>query len=231
MSSLLSRAVARAVLLSPRIVEENLARAERAGIVPRAPNPWQVTLGVARMWHRVLFRSDTIGTCRHHPVRQGWRARLLHHRPLRFPFLLAERAVAPWDFSGLLSGPDRIIAHLLGAHHDAEQFVYDLEILRCHPGALERLRDLTRKLLTRDDARSRWLRDLVVYERYHDNLLAAVERALADPQAATAAPTDDPDISFAAYLRWCERQPPTPAATWRAWRRGQLTLSSHPEPA
>ncbi len=228
---LASRAVTRALLLSPRTVAANLARAERAGVVPRAPTPFQVALGVLRMWHRVLFRSDTIGTCRHHPVRSSWRARLLEHRPIRFPFLLAEKAVAPWDFSGLLSSPERIIAHLLGAHHDAQQFVYDLEILRCHPGALERLHARTQQLIARDDARSRWLRDLVVYERYHENLLAAVERALHGEDALGDADGADPDISFAAYLRWCARQPPTLAAAWHAWRRGRLSLSSHPEAA
>lgn len=218
--------LSRVVLLSPQTVVANLERVALAGIVAETPNPWQLTLGVLRMWHRVLFRSETIGTCRQHPVRRSWRARLMHHRPLRFPFLLAERAVTPWDFSGLLSPPERIIAHLLGAHHDEQQFVYDLQILRCHPGALERVRDLARDVVENDHPRSRWLRDLVVYERYHENLLAAVERALAGSDALSDRVRRDPDISFSGYLGWCARQPATPEATYRAWRRGRFSLSS-----
>jgi hypothetical protein len=221
--------LSRLLLIRPERVVENLARVERAQVVPRVPNPWQLTLGVLRMWHRVIFRSDTIGTSSDESRRPGWRARAMHIRPLRFPFLLAERAVAPWDFSGLLSSPERITAHLLGAFHDREQFVYDLEILRCHPGALERVRDLARDVVERDNGRSRWLKDLVVYEGYHERLLEAVERALEggvldDLDAATAA---DPDVTFAGYIAWCARQPETPEATWQAWRDGRFSLSSH----
>ncbi|MBX3275021.1 MAG: hypothetical protein KF729_32450 [Sandaracinaceae bacterium] len=129
--------LARYLLLFPNRVETNLAAVERAGLVPVTPNPWQITLGVARMWHRVLFRSETIGTCAADPVRPSWRARLLERRPLRFPFLVRERAIAPLDFSGLASPPERIIRHLLGAHHDANQFAYDLALLSVHPGKLE----------------------------------------------------------------------------------------------
>jgi hypothetical protein len=221
----------RLVLISPRTVADNLARVERAGLVEQAPNAWQITLGVLRMWHRVLFRPETIGTCRAQRVRPTWRARMLQYRPLRFPFLLAEKAVTPWDFSGLLSSPERITAHLLGAHHDEHQFVYDLEILRCHQGALERVHALARAVVEHDDDRSRWLRDLVVYERYHENLLAAVERALEGDDAVPEAQRDDPDITFAGYLRWCARQPATPEATLEAWRSGAFSLSSHPEAA
>src|SRR5690606_34889699 len=142
----------------------------RAAGHARVPNVWQITLGVARMWHRVLFRSETIGTCRTFRPRRTLRARLLAFRALRFPVLLAERAVHPLDFSGLLSDEDRVVRHLLGAHHDGVQFLYDLELLRDRPGALERLRDEARRVVAIDDRRSRWLRDLVVYERYHETL-------------------------------------------------------------
>ena len=86
-----------ALLLRPERIERNLERIRRAGMVERTPNLWQITLGVLRMWHRVIFRAETIGTCTD-PVRASLRARLLLHRPLRFPFLLAERVIAPLDF-------------------------------------------------------------------------------------------------------------------------------------
>jgi hypothetical protein len=112
-----------------------------------------------------------------------------------------------------------------GAHHDANQFVYDLELLALQ-GRLGELHAAVRDVVERDTARSRWLRDLTVFEGYHESLLAAVERALADGPAMTPDEARDPDISFAAYLRWCARQPETPAATLRAWREGRFSFES-----
>ncbi len=221
--------IARCLVIDPATVRERLRRAAAAGLVERAPNLWQVSLGIARMWHRVVFRPETIGTCREHPVRSTWRARLLAARPLRFPFLLTERAVAPWDFSGLLSSTDRVVRHLLGAHHDGVQFVYDLQLLRCHPGALERLRAETAAVVAGTHPRAGWLRDLVVFERYHESLLEAVERALEGSEPVDAATLADPDLTLTGYLRWCAAQPATPEQTWRQWRDGSFTLSSSPK--
>ena len=210
-----------ALLLFPRRVRASLRRVSEAEVVPRTPNLWQVTQGVMRMWYRVYFRPESIGTCREQPVRATLRARVLEKRPLRFPFLLAERAIAPLDFSGLASTKERVIRHLLGAHHDANQFVYDLEMLALYEGALEELAARTRAVVEGSDPRARWLRDLVVYEGYHESLLAAVERALEGDFALDDAERSDPDVSFAAYLRWCAAQPQTPRETLAAWRRGE----------
>ncbi len=221
--------LSRIVLLAPDMVERGLERMRASGRFPAVPNVWQVTLGCVRMWHRVLFRPETIGTCTDHAVRPTWRARILWHRPLRFPFLLAERAIAPWDFSGLISSRERIFCHLLASHHDRQQFAYDLELLACEPGALDALETAVRHILATDDARSRWLRDLCVYERYHENLLASVGAARRGECFLSAEEAADPDISFAAYLAWCARQPATPAAALAAWREGSLHLDSYGE--
>jgi hypothetical protein len=220
--------VSRLLLLSPERVCERLAAHERAGLVECAPNPWQLTLGILRMWHRVIFRSDTIGTSRDLPVRSGARARLLAFRPLRFPFLVVERAIAPWDLTGLYSSPERVMRHLMGAHHDGAQFVYDLELLAAEPVWLERLRDEAKAVVEGTHPRGEWLRDLVVYERYHENLLEAVERALAGESTLSAEERRDPDLTLQGYLSWCARQPETPAETFRAWRARRFTLSSDP---
>jgi hypothetical protein len=214
------------VLWNPGRVQASLDRVRAAGVVEAVPNVWQIFLGVLRMMHRLVFRSATVGTCRAHPVRSTRRARLLQYRAIRLPFLLAERVVALLDFSGLVSTPDRIIRHLLGAHHDGAQFVYDLQLLSLHPGKLEELREAVRAVVVGDDARSRWLRDLTVFEGYHEALLAATERAIAE--GAFAMGDDgalDPDISLAGYLGWCARQPASPGATLRALRRGELRRS------
>src|SRR5262245_63462880 len=100
------------ILLSPARIDAALARIHAANIVPSTPNRWQISLGVLRMVHRLIFRSETVGTSKAHPVRATLRARLLHYRPLRFPFLLAERAVTPWDLSGLLSSKEQVFRHL-----------------------------------------------------------------------------------------------------------------------
>jgi len=218
--------VAHLLLVDAARVEARLDELRPAGAHHAVPNAWQVALGVARMWHRVIFRSGTIGTSARHPVRRTWRARLLVFRPLRFPFLLAERAIAPLDFSGLLSRRERIVRHLLGAHHDARQFAYDLELLATlDRPALEEVLAVVRALLAEESSRARWLRDLVVFERYHEELEAAVLRALEGDYGLTEEERVDPDIAFGAYLAWCARQPATPHATRALWREGRFTIA------
>jgi len=202
------------LLLSPDRVEERLARIRAAG--RRAPNSWQIAQGVLHMLHRLVFRSDTVGTSAA-PVRDSWRARLLKWRPLRLPFLLAERAVAPLDLSGLLSSRERILRHLLGAHHDRHQFVYDLEMLSLDDGALDELVERASAVVSGADPRAAWLRDLTVFEGYHESLLEAAERARRGDLGLPAPEAADPDVSFFAYLDWCAAQPPTPRASLAAW--------------
>jgi hypothetical protein len=215
----------RLLLGDPERILQHLDRMQRHGIVDVAPNPWQLCLGVLRLWHRNIFHNETVGTSPGGTVRPTWRARLLAHRAIRLPFLLAERAVAPLDFTGLRNPPERLIRHLLGAHHDGNQFIYDLEILAGH-GRLEQLRDAVAELLASDTRRTRWLRDLTVFEGYHESLAAAVERAIAGGPALTKAEALDPDLSFRGYLDWCARQPATPAETIAAWREGRFTFDS-----
>jgi hypothetical protein len=214
---------ARALLVDPDGIGRALERLRESGQVRRVPNRWQITLGVLRMWHRMIFRSETVGTSSA-PPRRTWRARLVRPRPLRFPFLLAERAIAPLDFSGLLSSRERVIRHLLGAHHDAAQFTYDLEMLMLEKGALEELAKRTRAVVEGTDPRAEYLRDLVVFEGYHEALSAAVERALSGDVGLGPSEAKSPDISFFGYLDWCARQPETPGATVSALVAGAYTL-------
>jgi hypothetical protein len=208
--------LARLILLDPERVLATLDRATDPNLA--RPNAWQLSLGVLRMWHRVLFRSDSVGLSAA-PVRKTWRARLLRNRVLRLPFLLGEDAVRPLDHTGLRGTPAQIIGHLMGAHHDENQFVYDLEILAaCHPGALEAcLATVDALLALPDSPRNAWLRDLTIWEGYHESLRDAVQHAIAHGPRMTDAEANDPDLSFRAYLRWCAAQPPTPAATVRAF--------------
>lgn len=205
---------ARLVLVDAMAIERALDRIRTQQLVPRVPNSWQIFLGVARMWHRVLTRPESVGKGGGRPARKTWRAQLLQVHALRFPFLVRERAIAPLDFSGLLSSRERIIRHLLAAHHDREEFVYDFELLRAHPGAREELLSRARELVAEDSPRQAWLRDLCVYEGYHERLIDALERELAAESDRTddvSTPPRDPDDSFVAYLEWCARQP----ETWR----------------
>ena len=211
-------------------MERRLDEVAASGTVERVPNAWQVTLGVLRMWHRLIFRSEEIGTSARLP-RRTWRARLLHYRPLRFPFLLWERAVAPHDFSGLLSDRARVLSHLCGAHHEGAQFVYDLEMLRCDPGALDELLGRARAIVGEDSTRTRWLRDLTVFEGYHETLLAAAEHAVRGEFDYPPDRADDPDTRFVAYLTWCARQPATWAETLAAWRAGRYSIGGGISPS
>ena len=213
------------VLLRPQRIAQALAAVRTARLVDPVPTVFQIELGVLRMWHRILFRPETIGMAATHPVRDDRWARLLERRWLRGPFLLREGAIAPWDLSGLLSTPERLMTHMLGTHHDGLQFVYDLQILSAYPGRIEELRDRARAVVTGETKHARRLRNLCVYEQYHERLLEVVERALRDGIALPPEQADDPDISFLAYLRWCARQPATARAAWRAWRAGSLSFA------
>ncbi|MCB9761713.1 MAG: hypothetical protein H6739_17850 [Alphaproteobacteria bacterium] len=214
------------ILIRPRRVVAHLRLAQDSGLVERAPNAWQICMGVMRMWHRNLFRADTVGTCKDFQPRDTRRARLLQRKSLRFFGLMWERAITPLDLSGLLSPPERITRHLLAAHHDGVQFHYDLELLSLHPGRLEALQEQVEAVLAEvDPARTAWLRDLVVFETYHERLAAAIRRFQA---GASLSPeqADNPDVTLSAYLRWCAQQPATPLESWRAWRRGALRFES-----
>jgi len=219
------------VLLRPARIARALDAIRTARLVDPVPTLFQIELGVLRMWHRILFRPETIGTAAAHPVRDDRWARLLERRWLRFPFLLREGSVRPWDLSGLLSTPEQLTTHLLGTHHDGLQFVYDLQILSAYPGAIDELLRRARAVVEHDTKHSRWLRNLCVYERYHETLLEVVERAARDGVTLPPEQASDPDISFLAYLRWCALQPATPRDAWRAWRAGRLSFAPGPVPA
>ena len=218
-------------LLVPKRVLRNLERRVEVGITSNPPNAWQLSLGVMRMWHRNLFRTETVGTSPGGTVRDNWRAKLLHNRSLRLPCLLWEGAVAPFDMTGLASPKERIIRHLLGAHHDGLQFVFDLDILSAHEGALEELEARTQAIVDSQDRRSTWLRDLTVYEGYHEELLAATRATIAKGLVLSEAESNNADISLEGYLRWCAEQPPTPRATWQAMQSGNFAFDSDPTPA
>lgn len=213
-------------LIRPARISSRLEDLRQSKLFLDVPNEWQLGLGVLRMLHRILFRSHTIGTSSG-PIRSTPRARLLAFRSIRLPFLLWERAVAPLDLSGLLMSKERMFCHLLGAHHDHHQFVYDLEILEAWPGALRELRDRAAAVVEERSPRAVWLKDLVVFEGYHEALLSAVDSALAGHLQVDDAERDNPDITFRAYLAWCCRQPSTPRETLRTWLSRKF-LSARP---
>ena len=123
---------------------------------------------------------------------------------------------------------ENTITHLLAAHHDGNQFAYDLEMLSYDHGGLEQLAERVDAVVDGTHPRAEWLRDLVVFEGYHEHLQAAVSAALAGELRLTEQETVDPDISFSAYLRWCAAQPATPAETVRAVREGTFVLYEPP---
>ena len=92
-------------------------------------------------------------------------------------------------------------------------------------GALEELRSRALAIAHGDDRRSAYLRDLVVYEGYHEHLAEAAGVALDGRSELSDAERRDPDVSFVAYLAWCARQPATPAAHTRGASSGPLSIS------
>lgn len=212
----------RALLVDPERVMQNVARMRERGVVAASPNAWQLSLAVLRLWHRVVFRTETVGTSSGR-VHARLRARLLENRALRLPALLGSRAVIPFDFTGLRSTPERLIDHLLGAHHDRNQFVFDLELLAGH-GALDVLAERVAAILDDRDPRAAWLRDLTVYVGYHESLATAVAHARTAGPAMTEAEASDPDLTLRGLVAWCARQPATPGETLAAWQAGTFRI-------
>ena len=136
-------------------------------------------------------------------ARPGARA-LLHFRPLRFPFLVAERAIAPFDLSGLASSPERVIRHLLARPSRRRP-------VRLRPRAPRALaRAACDELRERSPRSSRTTRRAhagcatsSVFEGYHEALLAAVDTTLRGEPLLTPSEAADPDLSLHAYLDWC----------------------------
>ena len=176
------------------------------------------------MYHRLVFRSETIGTSPSGAVRSTWRSKILRHRMVRGPVLWSQGAIAPFDLSGLSSSADRIVQHLLAAHHDGHQFAYDLEILAIWPHELERLEARVEGIINGRDPRSEWYKDLAIYDGYHQHLLEAIRQIRNPEYRLPEDVANDPDISFLAYLKWCARQPETPLETIAAWRRGSFSM-------
>jgi hypothetical protein len=166
------------------------------------PTPAQVARYVLHMWQRLAFSSDDVGTSST-PVRRNWRARLLDNRALRLPFLLKHGSVVPLDLSGLRSSSSTLRRHLLGTHHQRLQANYDLELLAARdPATLRVLREECASIVAHQHEHEELLRDLCVYERYHEDLLVLIDAALAG-NFLTEADADDVDLSFFAMLRFC----------------------------
>ena len=207
----------------PHRIQVRLSQIAQVESLP-SPNLWQVSLGAMRMVHRLTFRSDTVGTCTDQPVRDNWRAKALQYRILRIPCLMYERAIAPLDLTGLASSRERIIRHLIAAHHDGQQFNYDLELLQTWPGALEALHEQVTSVVDGSHRKSGWYQDLAVFEGYHETLETAVSEAIRNGVRHQPSDRFDPDISLHGFLHWCAGQPATPKNTFALIRGGQFTF-------
>lgn len=187
----------------PRRIEARVAALHDAGVIDVKPNLWQLWMGVLYMWHRATFRPETIGLSSN-PVRGTLRAQLFRFRPARSPFLFAGRRVNPLDHTGLGSSTAHTVRHLIGAHHDRADFHFDLQLIAHQPGVLEHLESRLQAIVHETDPQARFLKDLCVYDGYHEELLEGVQAWLA---GEVQLDHDDPDATLTGFLRWCARQP------------------------
>ncbi len=206
------------LLWSPRRIEARLERLHADGVIAVKPNLWQAWLGVVYMWVRVAKRPETIGLSDGAPVRDTLGARRMDQRLYRIPAVLRARAVNPGDQTGLGSSATHVIRHVLAAYHPAENLLYDLAILDTEPGALAELRARATAVVDGSDPNAEALRDLTVYEGYHEKLLAHVVRWMDEGRSDQH--QVHPDTTLPAFLAWCAAQPATPAATLRAIAAG-----------
>ncbi len=211
------------LLWSPGRIDARLDRLVQDGVIPRRPNRWQTWLGVVYMWVRVVKRPETIGLSDGAPVRDTPGARRMDRRLIRIPAVLRARAINPADQIGLGSSTRHVIRHVLAAYHPGDNLLYDLAILDAEPGALAMLRARAAAIIDGTDPHAESLRDLAVYEGYHEKLLATVETWM------DAGRTDQrqvhPDTTLPAFLAWCAAQPATPAQTLRAIAAGRQSFT------
>lgn len=210
------------LLWAPGRIQRRLAALEAHGAIDRAPSLYQVWMGVLYMWTRVVLRPSSIGLATDEPVRDTPGARRLRNRLHRLPAILRARAVNPLDQVGLGSSTAHVIRHLTGAYHPGDNALYDLQILDVEPGALDTLRARVAAIVDGTHPDAELLRDLCVYEGYHERLLDMVDRWIED--GADGARIDNPDTTLRAFMQWCAAAPPSPGATWRAVRGGHFSL-------
>ena len=198
-----------------------------AGTIDVRPNLWQLWLGVLYMWHRATFRPETIGLSSA-PIRPNARARAFQWRPARAPFLFdvlglsGGPRVNPLDHTGLGSSVDHVIRHLLGAHHDADDYHFDLALIAHEDGVLTGLRDRVARIVDGSDDDAAFLKDLCVYEGYHESLLHGIDAWIAGELDLDGT---DPDATLMGLMRWCAAQPPTLRETLKKARRDGLDFS------
>jgi len=195
------------VIRRPRVARDNLRALHARGVVAGVPTPFQMLCGVLYMVARLLFRSDTVGLETREPVRPNWRARMLRPRPLRFPFLVWERAINPFDLTGFGSKRDYLVRHVVGAHHAGDDAIYDMTLLLAHDGALAGLRARITEVVAARTPHDRFIADLCVYARYHEKLLDTLDvveggRHTVDAKIAS-------DTTLPGFVAWCLAQPPT----------------------
>ncbi len=213
------------LLWRPHHIQHRLAQLRAAGLLQEDVTLWQIYLGTWYMWHRATYRPETIGLASS-PVRGTLRARLLQYRPLRSPFLFAGRRVNPLDHTGLGASKAHLIRHVLGAHHEHTAFDYDLQLLALDPGGLEALHALAVAVCEGRHPQAAFLRDLCVFEGYHetvrDTTAAWLARGGADRPGRAHT---DADATLPGFLAWCARQPKTPLETLHALRGAGLDFS------
>lgn len=212
-----------ALLWCPQRIDTRLDRLVADGVIPKRPTRWQVWLGVVYMWVRVMKRPETIGLSDGAPVRDTAGARRMDRRLVRIPAVIRARAINPLDQTGLGSSAEHVIRHLLGAYHPGQNLLYDLAILDTEPGALDTLRARAAAVVDGTDPQAEALRDLTVYDGYHEKLLDAVVRWMDQGRDDTT--QTHPDTTLPAFLAWCAAQPATPAATVQAMARGTMSFT------
>lgn len=211
------------LLWAPDRVDARLDKLVADGVLDARPNLWQAWLGVVYTWVRVFKRPETVGLSDGAPVRTTLRARLLDTRLMRLPAALATRSVFPIDQLGLGSSDTQLIRHLVGAYHPGKNLYYDLAILDTNPAAMVALRTRTQAIVDGTAPDAAFLRDLCVYDGYHEKLLA-ITSAWIDEGRLDREQTH-PDTTLPAFMRWCAAQPETPGATLRALLAGQMSFT------
>ncbi len=217
-----------AVLWRPDRLVDNLRMLYLRGHTEGVPNLWQVFQGTWFYWYRYFFRSGTVGLDTQHQVRDTFLAKMLQNKALRTPVLFAWGATGPrLDITGLAVPVDYKVRHLIGAYHPGDNAVYDLQYVDCFPGKLEELRDWVVKVLDEDTPGHRFVKDLNIYEHYHERLLWQVQEALEGRFSVAAENAHNPDTSTTVHVRWCLNAPATPEETAEAIAQGTYNFEPY----
>ncbi|MCB9676915.1 MAG: hypothetical protein H6737_17500 [Alphaproteobacteria bacterium] len=217
-------------LLDRSVRDERIGRLQAAGLVGERPTDWQLVLGAYHMMFGYILPSN-IEFYEHYETGGHW-----WHQVLR----VLDAPATMMDPIGLGISEDTLVRHVVQVVHASAG--YDVALLLMFEGGLARLRNELEQVIAGEHPNQAVIDELLERPDYPRALLDALDRFEADPigqwRVSTVPAPEGCETLFdwgidtfgtpGRFMAYCRNLPATPAASARAWARGDLRL---PHPA